>query len=86
MIGIWFSQQEIPSEVKDAGVYFKMIELSSEKDNTLKHRIKSDFLTAMAGSVSFEPKFIIIITWKNMTFGNRREERPLKVRKYCFKI
>ena len=79
MIAIWFAHQDIPSEVEDSGVYYRLIEMGTETDEDLKNMILWDFDTAMSGSAGFVPTFVMIITWKNMTFANKRSDRPLKV-------
>lgn len=83
MIAIWFSHQDIP-EIDGAGLYFKMIDMSQEPNKGLVERIRRDFDGALAGSVGWSPKFAIIITWKNMTFANRRPDKPLKVLCLCY--
>jgi len=62
-----------------AGVYFKLVILQDEKNITLRDRIILDFQEGMIGAADFMPKFALIVTWRNLTFVNRREERPLKV-------
>jgi len=79
MIAIWFSHQDIPQEVDGSGVYYRLIEVGTESDENLYDMIVSDFDTAMSGSLGFVPTFVMVITWKNMTFANKRPERPLKV-------
>ena len=81
MIAIWFSHQDIPQDVEGSGVYYRLIEVGTESDEDLRQRIMSDFDTAMSGSAGFVPTFVIVITWKNMTFANKRPERQLKVKK-----
>jgi hypothetical protein len=79
MIAIWFAHQDIPQEVEGSGVYYRLIEMGTETDEELKNMILWDFDTAMSGSAGFVPTFVMIITWKNMTFANKRPDRPLKV-------
>ena len=79
LMAIFFAHQDIPSEVDGSGVYFRIVEVDKEEDQQLKDRIISDFSTAMAASIGWEPKYTLIITWKNMTYANRRREKDLKV-------
>jgi hypothetical protein len=79
MIAIWFSHQDIPQDVDGSGVYYRLIDFGAETDLELRERIISDFDTAMSGSLGFVPTFVMIITWKNMTFANKRPDRQLKV-------
>lgn len=79
MIAVWFAHQDIPQEVEGSGVYYRLIEMKTEKDEELKNRVLWDFDTAMSGSAGFAPTFVIVVTWKNMTFANKRSDRPLKV-------
>lgn len=73
MISIFFAHQDIPSSVEGAGVYLQLVNLRNEKDLLLKQRILNDFESSMACAVGFEPRFAVIVTWKNMTFPNRRD-------------
>jgi hypothetical protein len=79
MIAPWFALQDIPTEVPNAGVYLKIVNLESEYNITLRERIYMDFREGMIGAADFRPKFALIITWRNMTFVNRRPEKPLVV-------
>lgn len=79
MIAPWFAMQDIPIEVPNAGVYLRLVNLKTEKNQTLKQRIQIDFRESMIGSTNFNAKFALIITWRNMTMVNRRPERPLVV-------
>ncbi len=77
IIAPWFALQDIPTEVPNAGVYLKIVNLESEWNITLRER--------MIGAADFKPKFAIIVTWRNMTMVNRRPEMPLVVGiSYCF--
>ena len=78
-MAIFFAHQDIPSDVEESGVYMKVENVQTIEDAAYKQRILDNFDKAMAGSGGFEPKFIIIVTWKNMTFANRRPDRALKV-------
>ncbi|XP_074605108.1 sushi domain containing 2 mesh isoform X2 [Brevipalpus obovatus] len=84
MIAIWFAQQDIPgqTEVPNAGVYLQLVTLEHEKNMTLRDRLILDFREGMIGAADFTPKFAMIITWKNMTYVSRREEKPLKTNSY----
>ncbi|CAG2116675.1 unnamed protein product, partial [Medioppia subpectinata] len=82
IIAAFFAHQDIPSDVEGSGVYFRLIEVDKEVNLTLKQRLLDDFSTAMAASIGWEPKFAFIVTWKNMTFANRRRERDLKTNTY----
>ena len=82
MIAIFFAHQDIPSSIDESGVYFRLINMQTDKDEELKERIMSDFDSSMACTVGFEPKFVMIITWKNMTFPNRRNYDTLKTNTY----
>jgi hypothetical protein len=85
IIAPWFALQDIPTEVPNAGVYLKIVNLESEWNITLRERIYPDFRGGMIGAADFKPKFALIITWKNMTIINRRPEMPLVVGiSYCF--
>ena len=79
MIAPWFAYQDIPTEVPNAGVYLRVINLESEPNITLRDQIYADFREGMIGTSNFRPKFALIITWRNMTMVNRRPERPLVV-------
>nr|XP_046915265.1 protein mesh-like isoform X1 [Dermatophagoides farinae] len=82
MMAIFFAHQDIPSSISESGVYLR-IELVDQISNPdYKQMILDNFKEAMAGSGGFTPKFIIIVTWKNMTFANRRYDRPLKTNTY----
>ncbi|XP_054161232.1 protein mesh-like [Oppia nitens] len=82
IIAAFFAHQDIPSEVEGSGVYYRLIEMDKETNQSIKQRLQSDFGQAMAASVGWQPKFVFIITWKNMTFPNRRRERELKTNTY----
>jgi len=82
MIAIFFAHQDIPSSASESGVYFRMVNMQTDPDEPLKERILSDFDSSMACTVGFEPKFALIITWKNMTFPNRRSYDSLKTNTY----
>jgi len=81
MLAIWFAHQDIPSEseVPGAGVYFRLINMANEEE-VFREKIKNDFANGMTGSNHFNPSFVMIITWKNMTFPNRKTYKKLKVR------
>ncbi|UYV62455.1 hypothetical protein LAZ67_2000673 [Cordylochernes scorpioides] len=87
LIAPWFSSQDIPEDVPDAGVYLRKVDMDKDDDHVLVERLKQDFREGMIGvNVSFGPfpvfvpRHVLIVTWKNMTFTNaRREERALKV-------
>lgn len=79
LIAAWFAQQEIPNKVPEAGVYFKIVNLANEKNQTLKDQLILDFREGMIGAADFQPRFALIITWRNMTFVNRRPETAMKV-------
>ena len=61
-------------------MYLQLVTLEHEKNMTLRDRLILDFREGMIGAADFTPKFAMIITWKNMTYVSRREEKPLKVR------
>lgn len=82
MIAPWFALQDIPTEVPHAGVYLKIVQLDNEYNATLRERIRLDFKEGMIGAADFEPKFAVMITWRNMTMVNRRPERPLVTNTY----
>ncbi|RWS17902.1 mesh-like CUB and sushi domain-containing protein, partial [Dinothrombium tinctorium] len=85
IIAPFFALQDIPSskEVPESGVYFKMINIEQERNITLRDRIILDFREGMIGASEFTPKFAFIVTWRNMTFANRRDfEKPLKTNTY----
>jgi hypothetical protein len=84
IIAPWFALQDIPTEVPNAGVYLKIVNLESEWNITLRERIYADFREGMIGAADFKPKFALIITWRNMTMVNRRPEMPLVVGISCF--
>lgn len=79
MMAIFFAHQDIPSGIDESGVYLRIETVPSIEDDNYREMILENFDKAMAGSGGFVPKFVIIITWKNMTFANRRQDRPLKV-------
>ena len=79
LIALLFAKQNIPTEVADAGVYLRLINLEQEKNITLRDRIYADFSEGMIGASDFKPKFAIVVTWRNMTMVNRRPEEPLVV-------
>lgn len=79
MMAIFFAHQDIPSQIEDAGVYFRLVNVATERDVWLRERILKDFDGSMACTVGFEPRFALIITWKNMTFPNRRDREGIKV-------
>lgn len=79
LIAAWFAQQEIPTKVPEAGVYFKQVNLANEKNQTLKDQLILDFREGMIGAADFQPRFALIITWRNMTFVNKRPETAMKV-------
>ncbi|UXI15282.1 Extracellular domains-containing protein [Sarcoptes scabiei] len=79
MMAIFFAHQDIPSSIPEAGIYLRIEIVDQIEHKEYKQMILENFDKAMAGSSGFVPKFIIIITWKNMTFANRRPDRPLKV-------
>ena len=82
MIAIFFAHQDIPSSIPESGVYFQLVNLQTEHDEKLKERIYTDFDSSMACTVGFEPKFAMIITWKNMSFPNRRAYGAIKTNTY----
>lgn len=82
MIAIFFAHQDIPSSVPESGVYFRLVNIQTEQDETLRERLLSDFDSSMACTVGFEPKFAMIISWVNMTFPNRRYHDSLKTNTY----
>jgi hypothetical protein len=82
IIAPWFALQDIPTEVPNAGVYLKIVNLESEWNITLRERIYADFREGMIGAADFKPKFAIIVTWRNMTMVNRRPEMPLVTNTY----
>lgn len=82
MMAIFFAHQDIPSEIRESGVYFRIENVATLENEEYKTRILEDFDQAMAGSGGFVPKFVLIITWKNMTFANRRQDKPLKTNTY----
>lgn len=82
MIAIFFAHQDIPSTIPESGVYFRMINVQTLKDEMLRERIINDFDSSMACTVGFEPRFVMIITWKNMTFPNNRYHEKLKTNTY----
>ncbi|KAJ6218930.1 hypothetical protein RDWZM_004742 [Blomia tropicalis] len=82
MMAIFFAHQDIPSEIKESGVYFRIENVGTLQNEEYKNRILEDFDQAMAGSGGFVPKFVIIVTWKNMTFANKRPDKPLKTNTY----
>lgn len=84
IIAPWFSQQEIPSNSKipGAGVYFQLVNLANEKNQTLKDQLILDFRDGMIGAADFQPRFALIITWRNMTFVNKRPETAMKTNTY----
>ncbi|KAH9406628.1 hypothetical protein TYRP_013610, partial [Tyrophagus putrescentiae] len=82
MMAIFFAHQDIPSEIRESGVYFRIENVATLENEEYKTRILEDFDQAMAGSGGFVPKFVLIITWKNMTFANRRPDKPLKTNTY----
>lgn len=84
LIAPWFSQQEIPTQnkVPEAGVYFKMVNLATEKNQTLKDQLTLDFREGMIGASDFVPRFALIITWRNMTFVNKRPETQMRTNTY----
>ena len=81
MIAIFFAIQDIlPEKIsKESGVYMRMVILETEKNETLRQRLLNDFDSSMACTVGYVPRFALIITWKNMTYANKKEDRPLKV-------
>ncbi|XP_049825785.1 protein mesh isoform X3 [Aethina tumida] len=78
-IGIWFSKCKIgklqASDVdqRDPGVYFRMErDLRGRTDRLgveLYERVKWDIRESIVGSDTFDPKHMIIVTWKNITFN-----------------
>ena len=82
VIAPWFALQDIPTEVPHAGVYFRIVNIESEYNQTLKDRLILDFREGMIGAADFTPKFVLIVTWRNMTMVNRRPEKPLVVCNY----
>lgn len=79
MMAIFFAHQDIPASVDGSGVYFRIEIVERIQNEQYRNRILDNFDKAMAGSGGFIPKFLLIITWKNMTFANRRSDHPLKV-------
>lgn len=80
IIAPFFALQDIPSDIPNAGVYLRIVDMNKETNETLRNRIYADFQEGMIGASNFKPKFAIIITWKNMTFANKAPDFPLKVR------
>ena len=74
LIAPWFAEQKIPNDIPEAGVYFKMVNLANEKNQTLKDRLILDFREGMIGAADFQPRFALIITWRNMTFVRIEKE------------
>ena len=58
---------------KRPGVYFKMErDLYTRKDQygiEIRERAKWDIRESMVGTETFEPKLIIVATWKNVSFA-----------------
>jgi hypothetical protein len=84
LMAIFFAHQDIPAEVEGSGVYFRVVEVEKEQNEEFKNKIIDDFSSSMANSINFVPKYALIVTWKNMTFANRRRERDLKVSQRTF--
>lgn len=82
LISPWFSLQDIPNDIPHAGVYFKIVNIGSEMNVTLRDRLVLDFREGMIGAANFIPKYAMIITWRNLTMVNRRPERELKTNTY----
>jgi len=79
-IGIFYSKCSIgqlrPEEEgkqQKPGVYFRLMrELPARTDRLyveLRERIKWDVRTGIVGAEIFEPKHLVIVTWKNVTFA-----------------
>ncbi|KAI1296786.1 Protein mesh [Halotydeus destructor] len=82
IIAPWFALQDIPSRVPNAGVYFQIVNIGAEPNITLRDRLILDFREGMIGAADFTPKYVMIVTWRNMTMVNRRTERPMKTNTY----
>ncbi|GFS95561.1 protein mesh [Nephila pilipes] len=82
LIAPWLSQQEIPNSIEGAGIYSQLVDLTREKNESLKERIRMDFKDAMVGSADFEPRYAVIVTWKNVTHANRMPGSRLKTNTY----
>ncbi|KAF7495260.1 Protein mesh [Sarcoptes scabiei] len=82
LIAPFFAHQDIPTDVINAGIYLRIIDISKELNYTLKERIYADFREGMIGASNFVPKFAIIITWKNMTYTNKSPDFDLKTNTY----
>ncbi|RWS30329.1 mesh-like CUB and sushi domain-containing protein [Leptotrombidium deliense] len=84
LIAPFFALQDIPSsrEVPFSGVYFKIVNIETEPNITLRDRLILDFREGMIGASNFRPKHAMIITWRNMTFASRRDEKGLKTNTY----
>ena len=82
LIAAWFAQQEIPNDIPEAGVYFKLVNLATEKNQTLKDRLILDFREGMIGASDFVPRFALLITWRNMSFVVKRPETTPRYNTY----
>lgn len=88
-IGPFYSKMRIGSKrVEDVdqrkpGVYFRLIrDLQTRTDQfavEVRERVKWDIREGIIGSETFEPKHVIIVTWKNMTFAGGIENSLYKV-------
>ncbi|CAG0880442.1 unnamed protein product [Cyprideis torosa] len=78
-IGPFFSECRIGKlrgdehDQRKPGVYYRVErDLQARKDQfgvELRERVKWDIREGMVGSVSFSPKHVFIVTWKNVTFN-----------------
>lgn len=82
LIAPWFSKQDLLSNVKESGVYMKIVNIEKEPDDMLRERLILDFREGMIGASDFKPTYVVIITWMNVTFSDRDINSELKTNTY----
>lgn len=84
----FFAMQDISPDIAQSGVYFRIVNMADTRGyydpeyELLRDRLILDFRSGMIGATDFVPKYVMIVTWCNMTMANRRTERPIKTNTY----
>lgn len=88
-IGMFYSKMRIGSkrtedvDQRKPGVYFRLVrDLQTRTDQfavEVRERVKWDIREGIIGSETFDPKHVILVTWKNMSFAGGIDNSLYKV-------
>lgn len=92
-IGIFFSKCRVGSmrtedlDRRKEGVYFRLErDLRTRTDQfgvEVRERVKWDIREGIIGAETFEPKHVILTTWKNISFAGGIPQSLYTVKKFC---